>query len=138
MIDRNNVPPVDPEEMLARFIFSRSHIRSSNGTVKADAFIPHPHAELSVTRHRDTCEGELWEIGRTSRKLALHGRGDVSARTFVSHNLTPQAAPVFGDAEQPDNPNHTNVTGWPVNDKAKQRLIALEISEKAKLVRYDG
>ncbi len=138
MIDPRHVPDVAPEEMLARFILSRRHIRSSDATIKPDAFVPHPHDELSVTRHKDAAESEVWNAGRAIaeyQQRTLHGRGDVRADVFVERGLSVQADPVQGHATLPDNPNHANVTNWPKDDKGRQKLLALEIAATAKLVR---
>ncbi len=138
MIDARRVPEVDAHEVVARFILSSGHIRGGDGTIKPDAFIPHPHNELSVTRHRDATEQELWAVGRAIagiRHRTLHGRGDVSASAFLERDLTVRADPVLGDAELPDNPNHAIVMGWPADDKGRQRLLALEIATQARLVR---
>ncbi len=138
MIDPRNVPDVEPDETLARFIFSGKHIRSSDDTVKPDAFVPHPRDELSVTRHRDATESEVWDAGRAVaevRQRTLHGRGDVVADAFFERGLVLHPDPVIGHATLPDNPNHANVMGWPKDDKGRQRLIALQIAAQAKLVR---
>ncbi len=138
MIDPRNVPEIERDEVLARFVFSSRHLRMSDNTIKPDAFLPHPHTELSVTRHRDASESELWGAGREVaefRQRTLHGRGDIVADAFLERDLGLCAAPVIGDANLPDNPNHANVTGWPKNDRGRQRLLALEIAAQAKLVR---
>ena len=49
-------------EMLARYILFSKHIRADR-TIKPDAFVPHPRAELSVTRHLMTADDELWSVG---------------------------------------------------------------------------
>lgn len=138
MIDPRHVPDVEPDETLARFILSSRHIRSSDDTIKPDAFIPHPSNELSVTRHRDATDDEVWNVGRAVAEVqqrTLHGRGDVVAAAFLERGLALQAAPVIGHARLPDNPNHANVTGWPKDDKGRQRLLALGVAAQAKLVR---
>lgn len=122
--------------MLARFVFTSRHIRPSDHTIKPDAFMPHPYAELSDTRHRDATEDELWDVGRAIsgfQKRALHGRGDVRATVFRERGLTVVPDPVIDDALLPDNANHANVIGWPMDDKAQQKLLALEISRQAAL-----
>jgi hypothetical protein len=137
MIDPQDVPDVEPQEMLARFIFSNRHIRSSSDTIKPDAFVPHPHTELSAMRHRDAMEHEIWVAGRaiaTYQNRTMHGRGDVTANVFLKQDLVVQADPILGHADLPDNPNHANVSGWPRDDKARQRLIALKIAAQARLV----
>jgi hypothetical protein len=69
MIDPANVPAVSDEELLARFILSSRHIRSSNQTVKPDAFIPPANNKSSVTRHRDASEVEIWHEGERVGRL---------------------------------------------------------------------
>jgi hypothetical protein len=54
---------VDPGEWLARFIYYQRYIRQDR-TIRPDAFIPHPYPELSVTRHLQLSETQIWEIGR--------------------------------------------------------------------------
>ncbi len=66
MLSPTHVPPVASDEQLARFIYSSRHIRNSDNTVKADAFIPHPHTELSITRHLEATEEEIWSEGDAS------------------------------------------------------------------------
>ena len=137
MIDAHDVPEVEPDERLARFVFSSRYIRRGDNTIKPDAFVPHPHNELSVTRHRDATESELWNAGRAVaeiRRRKLYGRGDVDAGAFLERGLGLCADPVIGHAILPDNPNHANVTGWPKDDRGRQRLLALEIAAQAKLV----
>jgi hypothetical protein len=119
MIDPSDVPDVTADEVVARFIYRSSDIRSSDGTIKPDAFVPRPHAELSVTRHRDASEDELWSVGRNIAEVRgkpLKGRGDVSAGVFLSQGLTVRADPVLNDPRVIDNPNHAVVLGWPAED----------------------
>jgi hypothetical protein len=138
MIDPRHVPEVDSDEKLARFILSKRHIRSSDDTIKPDAFVPHPHNELSVTRHRDATVKEIWDVDKAITEVqqrTLHGRRDTVAAAFLERGLGLQADPIIGHSNLPDNPNHANVTGWPKNDKGRQRLLALEVAAQAKLVR---
>lgn len=138
MIDPCNVPEVQPDEGLARFIFSRSHIRPSDGTIKSNAFIPPPNKKLSVTRHRDATEDEVWGVGKSiaiDREKTLRGRGDVVANTCLERGLAIRPDPVLGHATLPDNPNHANVVGWPEDDPVRQKMFAIEIAAQAKLVR---
>src|ERR1700722_12959109 len=126
MLDGNNVPSVADDERLARYILYSNHVRADR-TLKADAFVPHPHEELSVTRHQQASEGELWSIGEEIARLRdklLHGRGDAIVGTFLSVGLDVRADPV------PSNPNHALVTNWP-NDKPAQKMKALEVARTA-------
>jgi hypothetical protein len=138
MIDPSNVPAVDADESLARYVLYSRQIRKSDETIRPEAFIPHPYQELSVTRHREATEEELWQVGAAVaavRNRNLYGRGDVAAGAFVGQGLEVEAAPIANDPHLPDNPNHANVTGWPASDYHRQRLIAIEIARLAALVR---
>lgn len=133
MLDPGSVPPVDAEEMLSRFVLTRRHINQQSQLLKADAFVPHPHTELSVTRGRDATDAEIWQVGqRVAEKRAktLVGRGDAIAATYWGQRLKVVADPVAG------NPNHANVAGWPSDDKPAQKLIAQEIAAVAKFVAF--
>ena len=131
MLALENVPDVERSETLSRFIVSSRHIRNSDETVKADAFVPHPYEELSVNRDKQATDEETWGVGYVvALKLGrtLYGRADALAATYTSLQLTTIAAPI------PDNPNHVNVCNWPPG-KPEQILKAKEIAEKAKLLR---
>jgi hypothetical protein len=126
MTDVDAESPVASEELLARFILHRSHLRQ-DWTVKPDAFIPHPWPNLSVTRHLYLSETELWKIAQQvarQTEKTLHGRADVRASDFKRQTLRVVADPVLG------NPNHANVSGWPL-EKSAQKAIAQEIAQAA-------
>lgn len=125
MIDPANVPEVGPDEELARYILFSNHIRSDR-TLKPDAFIPHPHLKLSVTRHLQATEEELWEVGddvAKARSRPLYGRGDIGVPVCRAQRLVVRAEPIA------DNPNHAHVSDWPA-DKPAQKAIAQEIAAK--------
>lgn len=123
------LPDVDPSELLARFVLFGSHIRN-NQTVKPDVFIPYPHRDLSVTRHLEATELELWIAGEEvalSRSKPLLGRADTAAHICLGQKLTVVPDPI------PSNPNHTNIASWP-DDKAEQKLKAQELAATANYV----
>jgi hypothetical protein len=129
MIDPENVPEVAPDENLARYIFFHSHVRQDN-SVKADAFMPPPDRELSVTRHLFALEQELWDVGQavaSASGRSLQGRADVGATICTVQSLAVRAAPAGG------NPNHAHVLNWP-SDKPAQKIIAQQIAAAAKYV----
>ena len=130
MIDPNNVPPVEPGEQLTRYVLQSSHIRRSDATVKADAFVPHPYQDLSVDRHRSATMEDLWQSGaRVAAKCGktLHGRADFPTTACLQNKLTVKADPEGG------NPNHAIIIGWPA-DKPLQKIIALELAASARFV----
>lgn len=123
------MPPVASEERLSRYILQKSHVRQNN-TLKADPFIPHPYADLSVTRHLDLAEDVLWNIGEeVARQIGktLYGRAENRAKTYLSQDLSVVAAPVAG------NRNHANVTNWPA-DKPTQKMKALDLAANSVFV----
>lgn len=123
-------PPaqVGDEEPLARYVFSADHVRKTDQSVKPDAFIPHPHLDLSVTRHLGLAEDQIWAHGKVvsaQRQRPLIGRADVTAATFRREGLQPSSAPVTTNA------HHVNVVGWPVG-KPAQKIIAQEVAARAR------
>jgi hypothetical protein len=126
MTDGGKEDLVATDEQLARFILHRSHLRQ-DWTVKPDAFIPYPWPNLSVTRHLHLSETELWNIARQvarQTEKTLHGRADVQTAAFERQKLLVVPAPVS------ENPNHANVSGWPL-EKSAQKAIAQEIAQAA-------
>lgn len=118
--------PVGDDERLSRFIFQRDRIRA-DGSVKPDAFIPHPWPDLSVTRQLSWTEDDIWKVGREISKTSqrpLHGRTDVIATQFREHRLLVVADPT------PDNSHHANVRNWP-SEKSAQKAIAQLIAASA-------
>jgi hypothetical protein len=131
--------PIDDEERLARIILTDKHVRkdarSENLTAKPEAFLPYKYVELSVIRHRELNEDELWKIGSevaVKRARPLVGRGDFLARDARAQNL--DAVPAEG-VEQPR--NHAVVVGWPP-EKPAQMLRAVQIAAAATYVAAPG
>lgn len=63
MFDPANVPDVDLNEMLSRFILTRQYVNQQTQQLKPAAFVPHPYEELSVTRDREAIDAEIWTVG---------------------------------------------------------------------------
>lgn len=115
---------IGPEEKLARFVMSGSHLRKQDSTVKPEAFIPHPYPDLSVTRHGALSSAQIWERGdgvALARDRPLLGRADTPTRVYLGLRLQIRPDPVEG------NPQHAVVVGWPP-EKARQKILALEIA----------
>ena len=127
--------PVADDERLARMILTERHVRNDAQTElqtpKPEAFLPYRHVELSVIRHRELTEGELWEIAHqvaARRERPLVGRGDFSALDARAQNL--DVVPVEG----PELPrNHADVVGWPP-ERPAQMIRAIEIAASAVFV----
>jgi hypothetical protein len=121
--DKKKFSLVTDDEWLARFILFSKWIRPSDHTVRPEAFIPHPYPDLSVTRHKDLSERELWQIGEgvaNARPAKLYGRTDIQVTELQRQALTVESKPVA------NNPNHANVIGWPV-EKSAQKSIAQQL-----------
>lgn len=124
-----SIPSVGSEELLSRYILQKNHVRQDN-TLRADLFIPHPYADLSVTRHLALDDRALWQIGADVARQtgkSLYGRAENLAQIFQEKGLTIIAAPVFG------NSNHANISGWPA-EKPAQKIIALEVAASSRYV----
>ena len=121
--------PVAPVELLARFITVDRWVRADQ-TIRQDAFIPPKDLNLSVTRHLNLSQNELWAIGQAvvnavakQPGAVLHGRADILASQAIQQNLRVEAASL------PGNLNHAHITGWP--DKAAQKSIAQQLAAAA-------
>jgi len=95
-MNSHTVPPstVADDEVLARFILHKRYIRN-DGTLKPDLFIPHPHTDLSVTRHVWLEESSIWAIGEggchttvkdTVRTGRCFGAGQTSTKDVRPRN----------------------------------------------------
>src|SRR3954463_5345947 len=122
--------PVGANEWLARFVTVDKWIRADQ-TIRADAFIPPKDLELSVTRHLNFSEEELWAIGKDvvkelskSRPATLHGRADISVAHVLQQRLRAESDPL------PKNRNHAHIAGWPA-EKSVQKNIAQELAAAA-------
>jgi len=123
---------VPDEEDVARHILFNSYIRSSDGTVKFDAFLPRPEdLATSVTRHSKISEAQMLQDGQVmAAKLAKNYPGYARQRVGVITkipSLTVVATP------SADNPNHADIVGWAA-DKAGRKKQAMEIAQSVVLV----
>lgn len=127
--------PVADREDLARFILVEKHVRRDGSLpeIKAVAFLPYKHVELSVTRHRDLQADELWALGQQvadMRQLPLVGRGDLTTNVPRQQGLDVVPAEGPGKGAR----NHANIVGWP-SEKAAQMVKALELAAAAQFVK---
>jgi hypothetical protein len=135
--------PVEDDERLARTILTERHVRkdvrAEKLTPKPEAFLPFSRVELSVIKHREISEAELWAIGRevsamreagdqSGRNFPLVGRGDFRARD--ARELKLDVKPVEGLGLPR---NHANIVGWPP-EKPAQMMRAVEIAARATFV----
>jgi len=122
---------IAPDELLARYITSSRWFRKQDQTVTQNAFIP-PNSELSVTRHLQLTEEDIWKIGRKTVEdtpRSLYGRADVKTSDIITQRLKVVPQPVKDN----HNPNHANIINWPP-DKDARKMCALEIARVAHFV----
>ncbi|MBI5307982.1 MAG: hypothetical protein HZB37_06560 [Planctomycetes bacterium] len=127
MSNKTELPPVTDDELLARFVLYSKWIRYDKN-VRPDAFIPYPKPNLSVTRHRELSEVDLWQIGQdVADKIDTHfyGRADIQSLAVKAQSLHVEPTPMPK--------NHANIIGWPL-DKPGQKMIAQEIAATARFV----
>lgn len=123
MLDEENIPPIDSDEIVARYLINKRNIRADE-TIKPDEFIPYKHVDLSVNRHRECTDNEIWKFGQqvaVHRKKELLGRTDIGVKGCTVDSLSVVAKPI------PGNPNHADITGYPPK-KADQKALALKIA----------
>ena len=131
MIDPENVPPVDDTETLARFVVYSNEFRKSDKSIKPKAFMPYSRVELSVNRHRESSEAELWSVGEqvaSERQRSLYGRSDIAATSCRIAPLDVEARPL------PANPNHADVIGYPPKKEDQQSLALMLVASASKLI----
>lgn len=116
---------VEAEEILARFLYSRNHYRSSDNTVKYSAFIPPEDRCLSVFRTSGLHENDVWSIGDSLRVQPSLGRADITALSVLESGLLIVADDIP--------PRHANITGWH-GEASAIKLKAIELAEKACLM----
>lgn len=133
MLDPDNIPAVEDDELLARYATQSGHFRPSDKRVKQSLFLPHPCQELSVTRHREATEYEIWSAGHNvaaALNRSLYGRSDIQAGDCKIETLRVVEKPIKGNPKVPDNPNHADIVGWP-EAKQEQKAIALKLAAAA-------
>lgn len=124
---------IDDGERIARFVLFSKWIRSSNLSIRPDAFMPPPNMELSVTRHRGISDNDVWEHGSsvaTGAGRTLHGRADLFVLDARNQDIEAIADPIEG------NQNHAFLTGWPP-DKPNQKIIAQELAASAEYKTFE-
>ncbi len=131
MIDPQNVPPVDDDELLARFIVKLDVVRA-DGAVKYQLFLPYSRVELSVNRHRDASIEETWSFGMTVAELlgkTLLGRADIRVSACRISPLKVVESPIQNNesTKRSPNPNHADIVGFPP-DKPDQKSLALKLA----------
>lgn len=112
------------QEILARYIFTKSQIRISDRMVKYSAFIPPEDRRLSVFRISGLQDAEIWKIGEKLRSQTLLGRADVESALVKKIGLGIEADDIPA--------RHANIIGWP-DELSAIKLKAMELAKEAEL-----
>ncbi len=124
---------VSGSESLSRYIIDKNYYRSSDKTVKHNAFMPAKNGTTSIYRIGDLAEGKIWRIGvqyvAKKRGKPLLGRADILASKITKYGLKiePDICP---------HPRHANIIDWPDEEGSKRRSIAQELAAAAQLRLY--
>ena len=118
MLDPAAGPDVGDEEILARFAIGKRAVRA-DGTLKDNELLPPPSGKLSVMRHLEATEQEIWDEGREVARLRakeLVGRIDLNSGECRRVGLQVIKAPLVADPpSKPEpqrrlaNPNHADL-----------------------------
>jgi hypothetical protein len=120
--------PLRPDDPLARFVLSSSHIAKNPPRVKHSAFMPPANLKLSVFLVTGLADATVWALGEQHVAgplgRTLHARADLPVGAVHTADLT---------ATVDDTPvRHANIEGWP-SDKSAQKLLAQKLAEAAVL-----
>ena len=118
-----------PGETLGRYIVERNHIRTSNQTVKHNAFMPPAHGRLSVFRTTGLAENDVWQLGHDYvapvRGKPILARADLNSLTVYKEELTVVATLT-------PHPRHADITGWDMGTRT--RLQAMKLAAASRLI----
>ena len=119
---------------LARFIYTRDHIRR-DGSVKKGAFLEkRPPHNTSVDAHKVFAEDIHWEAGRKiNPSRPLIGAADVASEAVRSLGFAVVRVP------SAMNPHHAEIHGWEAGeDDEKMHRIekATELADASRFVEY--
>lgn len=119
----------DPEP-LARFVVEENKFRTSDNSVKHNAFLPAPDLATSVFRIENLTEDQVSELGcehvAKPRLKTLYGWG-----RFLARDVRESELDVVEETEP--HPLHANIVGWS-EEKSKQKLQAQELAARAVFV----
>jgi|694.fasta_scaffold135131_4 hypothetical protein len=133
MLNPASVPDVADVEVLARFAIGKRVLRE-NGTLKENQLLPPPCGKLSVMRHLDATEQEIWDEGREVARLRaknLVGRLDFTAgycRTVGLHVIKDPLVAEPPSKPEPRrrlaNPNHADLVFPSVGEPGLQATMS--------------
>jgi len=91
--------------------------------------MPNKNGETSIYRTTGITDSEIYKIGqkyvREKIGRSIKGHAEIVTSEIIKHELAVKADPS-------PHPRHANIIDWP-EDKTKQRIIAVELADKALL-----
>lgn len=121
----------NPDDLLARFLFSQKHFKQTQSRATPDAFMPPKDLQLSVSLISGLLANAVWDLGKgvlaQHPQPHLYGRADINVAAVHAQKLK-----AFRDD---DPPRHVNVVGWPSYSEGKDviKSIAQELARAATL-----
>lgn len=86
--------------------------------------------DVSVYRTVNLSSEDIWQIGMTyvaeKRGMPLLGRAELIAYDVIAQGLYVKPDPV-------PHPRHANISGFPIDNSAKIRMIAIELAARSTL-----
>ena len=144
-----HISPVEGNEEISRFVFSKRDMSPQFQRLKHRAFLPpksNPH-EISVYRVNDISEETIWCLGqkyagnKSSPIRKLKGRGDIKVEDI--YNMDFSEVDIYDNtlsvksAPRPHR-RHANIHFQKNLDDAKKLHIANKLSMKSKLIKVTG
>ena len=91
---------------------------------------PSGRDDVSVYRTANLSNEDIWQIGMTyvaqKREMPLLGRAKLIAYDAIAQGLSVKPDPV-------PHPRHANISGFPIDNSDKTRMIAVELAVRATL-----
>lgn len=136
MCERIFETDAEPEEPITRYVLHSAWIRTSDTSVRKQAFMPRTNKdnnldELSTYRTDGFDKNRIREIGDSvvaDTPNNLYGHASTIASKFLEKKLRLET-------DNKPLPGHTNVVGWPA-DKPSKMAISEHLAKFAKLTLY--
>jgi hypothetical protein len=131
-----STPPIQPDEILTRFVTDREHYKTVARTVHWRGFLPSKSDpdELSISRISGKPEDEIWRIGEEVGAVSnrtIHARGDFVACQLDEVRLADASSPLSAMPDPP--PDHQAlIIGWPTGDLDAVKSLAQQLAAKVK------
>lgn len=109
---------IHPSDWVARYLLERE-IKSSDKTIRHQAFMPPQSLKHSVFRIYDLSDEDIWALAVEKVEPArgkVIGRGDLRVSGIIENNL-------LVEPDEDHGSRHADIVGWP-NDRNHRATIA--------------